>query len=120
VKPSKSGGYNLVGEAFSDNENNFWPREIETCFERIGIEKIWQKLSREVDFQSVLGARDAEGTEQRARRKLEDLLRRRNHMVHRGKSYYTPSESEVRDCIIFLKSLIRNLAEVMEKQISAI
>ena len=77
-------------------------------------------MSREVDFQSALGARDAIGTEQRAKRKLDELLKRRNDVVHRGKSYYTPSESEIRESIVFFKSLIINLAEIMEKHIAAI
>ena len=104
----------------SRSQNPTSRRTTERLFGRLGIEKIWQKLSREIDFQNALGAHNAAGTEQRARLKLEEMLRRRNDVVHRGKTYYTPSESEVRDCIAFLKALIKNIAEVMEKQIEAI
>jgi hypothetical protein len=120
INPSKSKGYSILGEAFSDNERNFWPSEIESYFKRIGIEKIWQKLSRESNIQDALGTRNDMATEQRAKSKLNELLQRRNDIIHRGKTYYTPSESEVRDCATFFKILIINLAEVMESQIAAI
>jgi hypothetical protein len=42
VRPSQKKGYNLLGEAFSDNTRNFWPNEIDEFFsKRLGISKIW-------------------------------------------------------------------------------
>lgn len=119
IKPSKKTGYIIIGEAFSDNERNFWPSEVEGFFKRIGIEKIWQKLSHEPSLQSALGTINDMGTEQRSRLKLEEILQRRNDIIHRGKTYYTPSETEARECAVFFKYLITNIAEVMEKQIVA-
>src|SRR6266852_1986891 len=107
----------MLGEAFSDNERNFWPYEIESDFKRIGIEKIWQKLSRESNMQDAFGTSKEIATEQHAKSKLDELLQRRNDIIHRGKTYYTPSESEVRDCATFFKLLITNLAEVMESHV---
>jgi pyrroloquinoline quinone (PQQ) biosynthesis protein C len=111
----------LLGEAFSDNERNFWPDDIENCFkERLGIEKIWKKLSRESQLQSALGTSNESMAEQLARKRLNELLERRNDIIHRGRSYYTASQSEVRQYVTFAKNLVEVLAEVMEKQLTAI
>lgn len=120
VKPSKPKGYHLVGEAFSYNEKNFWPEEIERCLLNLGIEKVWQKISREPDMQRSLGTGNANHTEQVAKEKLRLFLQRRNDIVHRGKSYYTPSQSEVIELTSFLKVLVTNLAAVMKHQFAAV
>jgi len=78
VRPSKSKRYTLLGEAFSYNERNFSPPVVDECFKRLGIDKIWQKLSREVCMQHELGTRNHMTTEQRAKSKLSELIQRRN------------------------------------------
>jgi hypothetical protein len=120
VKPAKSKKFHLLGEAFSYHERNFWPEEIERCLQYLGIDKVWQKVSREPDLQSSLGTRNDNHTEQVAREKLKGFLQRRNDIVHRGKSYFTPSQSEVIELTSFFKALVKNLAQVMENQFSAV
>jgi hypothetical protein len=111
----------LIGDAFSDNSVNFWPETIDEMFRtRIGIEKIWQKLSRENGLQTALGTTVPATAEQVARRKLSALLHRRNDIIHRGKTYYAPSETEVRECALFFKALVANLSEIMEKHCAAL
>jgi len=62
VKPSAKKGYSLLGEAFSDNTRNFWPNEIDDFFsKRLGIKKIWQKISRESQFQKKMGVSNVDG-----------------------------------------------------------
>jgi len=118
---TKNSKYNLIGEAFSDNQYNFNPILIDDVFsKRLGIIKIWQKLGREAGFQTAMRTKNPATVEQAAKGKLSTFLQRRNDTIHRGKSYYTPSESEVRNSIRFLKSFIENLAAVMEKQCSAL
>lgn len=112
---------NLVGDAFSDCDCNFWPETIEKILcKRLGILKVWQKLAREEALQAALGITNPETVEQVSRVQLSTLLHRRNDTIHRGKSYYTPSESEVRDCIHFLKPLVSSLADVMHRQCEAL
>jgi len=113
--------YSLIGDAFSDNSVNIWPETIDEMFRtRIGIEKIWQKLSRENGLQTALGTTVPATAEQVARRKLSALLHRRNDIIHRGKTYYAPSETEVRECALFFKALVANLSEIMEKHCAAL
>lgn len=118
---SKNLSGTLVGEAFSDNERNFWPEDIDVFFQdRLGINKIWQKLSRNTSFQASIGTTIPATAEQVARMKLRDLLSKRNNIIHRGRSYYNPSESEIRECVEFYRALISSLAEIMENTIVAL
>ena len=110
----------ILGEAFSDNERNFWPDEVENCLKRIAIEKIWQKVSRDSAFQLAMGTTNPEIAEQVVRLKLKDALTKRNNIIHRGRLYYTPSESEVRECVEFFRALIMTFAEVMEKSLASL
>jgi|GEM_PF-5308345 len=117
--PSKP--YTLIGDAFAHNKRNFWPGEVEGHFnERLGIPKVWQKLSRDGQFQMSLGTLTAAATETVAKSKLDALLNRRNDIVHRGKSYYTASDSEVRAAAVYCTELIRALADVLVNQLAAI
>jgi hypothetical protein len=111
----------LVVEAYSNNERNFWPQEVDDCFRvRLGIDKIWKKLSRETDLQSAVGTSNESFAEELLKRRVNELLDRRNNIIHRGKGYYTASESEVRQHVSFVKILIKVLADVMENQLAAI
>jgi hypothetical protein len=121
VNPSPKKGYNLLGEAFSDNTRNFWPNEIDEFFsKRLGISKIWQKMSRAIQFQKMMGVSNESSAENVGRKKLTNLIQRRNDIIHRGKSYYTPSDTEVKECAEYFKIFVVSLAEVLEKQIAAI
>jgi hypothetical protein len=118
---SKTIGYTLLGEPFSDNPRNFradYLEEILTC--RIGIEKIWQKVSRETDMHVIIGSTDPSTAERVAREKLNIALQRRNDLVHRGRSYYSPSASEVKECVSFLNVLVATLGNIMIRHLAAI
>ncbi len=110
----------MLGEAFSDSERNFWPDEVEKCLQRVGIEKIWQKASRDSSFQMAIGTTNPEIAEQVGRLKLTDALTKRNNIIHRGRLYYAPSDSEVRECVEYFRILVVTLAEVMEKSLVAL
>lgn len=100
------------------NPRNFWPKDIEDFFSyRIGIPKIWQKLSRENQFQGDVGASNEAVAEQKGRQQLQNILQRRNDIIHRGFSYYTPSESEVRNGSNFLKTFITNVTAIMHNNL---
>jgi hypothetical protein len=113
--------YALIGEAFSDHQRNLWPQELEEILNvRLGLPKVWQKISREVDMQSFIGTADPGTTERVAKSKLDLLLQRRNDIIHRGRSYYSPSDSEVIDCAKYLKVLISCFYLILEKHLLAI
>jgi hypothetical protein len=115
VSCQKTKGYSLLGEAFFDSSRNFWPAVIEEMLsKRIGLSKVWQKISRQNGIQSFIGTNDLSTVERQSKDRLEKLLQRRNDIIHRGRSYYTPSDSEIRDAAKYLTVLIDCLANVMK------
>jgi hypothetical protein len=108
-------GYSLLGEAFSDSSRNFWPAVVEDMLsKRMGLSKVWQKISRQTTIQSFIGTDNLSTVERQSKDRLENIMRRRNDIIHRGRSYYTPSDSEVRDAANFLTVLINCLANVIK------
>jgi hypothetical protein len=67
-----------------------------------------------------MGVSNESTAENIGRKKLANLIQRRNDIIHRGKSYYTPSDTEVKECVEYFKIFVVSLAEVLEKQIAAI
>ncbi len=113
--------YRLTLEAFSDNERNFKPDIIEEMFKiRLGIDKVWQKLSRENNLISHLGTQNSQLIEKLGRERLKEIMNRRNEIIHRGKDYYTPGESEIKECANFFKVLILSFANMLEKHLNAL
>jgi hypothetical protein len=111
-------GYSLTLEAFSTSDKNFKPQVIsEILKRRVGIEKVWTKVGRETILQEYLGSASPALTERLAVERLTAVMDRRNAVIHRGRHYYTASESEVRDCARYLAVLIGAIAEVLEKHI---
>jgi hypothetical protein len=111
---SKSGVYKLTPEAYSYNERNFRANEIDNVLaERLGLKKIWQKLARRPKLVSWSGASHPDTVENLARRTLDTCIGRRNAIIHRGRSYYTPGPSEVIECAKFFAILIECTGEVM-------
>jgi len=111
---SKTGVYKLTPEAYSYNERNFRASEIDNVLtERLGLKKIWQKLARRPKLISWSGASHPDTVENLARRTLDTCIGRRNAIIHRGRSYYTPGPSEVIECARYLAILIECTGEVM-------
>ncbi len=113
--------YVLIGEVFSDNQRNFWPDTVdETLSRRIGLTKIWQKLSRDMNLQTLIGTTDLSTVERQLRNRLTTIMQRRNDIIHRGRSYFTPSETEVRNAACFMKELVSSLGSHMQKYLDGI
>jgi hypothetical protein len=110
----------ILPDAFSYNDNNFKPSVVEDCFNRIAINKIWQKLSREGDLQTNLGTSNRSTTEEIAKIRLQTVIDRRNSIIHRGKTSYTSSRSEVLDSVDYLNQLVKCLAAIMERNLAAL
>ncbi len=113
--------YVLIGEVFSDNQNNFWPDTVDDTFsKRIGLTKIWQKLSRDKSLQTLIGTTELSTVERQLRDRLAKIMQRRNDIIHRGRSYFTPSDTEVRDAACYLKVLVSSLGLHMKKYLDGI
>lgn len=114
-------GFSLLGEPFSDNHMNFRPGVVEdTLAKRIGLRKIWQKLSRAGALQGMVGTTELSTVERQLRDKLECIMQRRNDIIHRGRRYYVPSDTEVREAAAYLKALVTELAAQMQGYLAGI
>lgn len=117
----KTKNYGLIGEVFSDNQRNFWPETVdETLSRRLGLTKIWQKLSRDRNLQTMIGTTELSTMERQLRDRLAKIMQRRNDIIHRGRSYFTPSDTEVRDAACFLKALVSSLGSHMQQYLDGI
>ena len=112
--------YSLTAEAFSNNENNFRSGVIEQHIDRIGLKKVWQKLSRNQGLQTYLRTNSDALTEEFAKKKLDAIIEKRNHIIHRGRAYAAPGESEVKEAAGFLKQLVTSITDTLEAHRQAI
>ena len=110
----------LVPEAFSNNDHNFSAATIERHSNNLGIEMVWKKLSRQVALQSFLRITTEAFVEEVAKKRLDGIIEKRNHIIHRGRSYAAPSESEVKEAAGYLKILIGSMAEVFNAHLEAL
>lgn len=118
IDTSGTKSYNLIAEAFSNNEQNFKPDVISNHMKRIGCTNIWSKISKEHDLKVTLGTVTDTMTESVARERLKSIMDRRNQIIHRGKQLIIPSESEIKECAVFFKSIVLSITKVMMVQIS--
>ncbi len=122
VRPSKtSPSYTLLVEAFSNNERNFQPVFLEDVFRvRLGLDKVWHKAAYEKTLSEYLGSPHHDTTERVAKERLTSAMQRRNDIIHRGRAYYTPGQSEVKECALFFAALISALAAVLSKHLDTL
>ncbi len=121
VKCSLKRPYHLIPEAFSSHEHNLLPSVIEEIFNnRLGIEKVWQKLGQETVLSTCLGSTNPVTAAQRARMKLSVAITQRNNIIHRGQAFSHLGESELRDTVRYFKALVSSLANVLDKYLALI
>ncbi len=114
-------GYSLIGEAFSDNHMNFWPDVVEDTFsKRIGLEKVWQKLSRQNRLQTLIGTTEPATVQRQLKDRLYRIMQRRNDIIHRGRTYFVPSETEVAGSATFLREVVISLGDIMADHLAGI
>lgn len=112
--------YSLRPEAFSDNERNFRDQMLSEVVGRIGLKGLWTKLSQQPQLQAYHGTTNAGDVDRLARGKLKKLMNDRNNIIHRGRTTYSPSESDVRDCVKFFDALVTSLAHVMAVHLASL
>ncbi len=112
--------YHLIPEAFSYHDKNLSADIIQQIFQkRLGIKSVWQKLGRQKALSDHLHTPNNPTTEQVARQRLNGAIQQRNNIIHRGKAFYHPGESEIQETARFFRVLIGSLAEVMVKNLAA-
>ena len=106
--------YFLTPEAISDHDSNFKPDILFQNLARVGLKNIWLQLARQNPLKMTLGTTADGMTEHASKERLKSLMDKRNQIMHRGKTFSVPSESEVRECAEFFKALMQSMANVLE------
>lgn len=110
----------LVVEAFSSNERNFKPQVISEHVGKLGVSKVWELLGQQASLQAHFGIASAGDTERFARERLERIMDKRNTIIHRGRGFAAPSDTETRECASFFVALMEALAQVLVDYVAAL
>ncbi len=79
---------------------------------RIGVdqEAIWDDLAKEKLFQDFFGSKKTRDVAKRIQTALNEMVKRRNHIVHKGDAIQAISEADIREAVSFFKALHLGLA----------
>lgn len=115
---SSTNPYQLTVEAFSYNERNLKSQIIgDLVSSRLGMKDMWKHIASNAKIMSFFGSSTIPTTQQLVTNKLNTAMERRNAIIHRGKHYYTASNSEVQDTAKFYSILIDCFAEFLNNQL---
>ena len=118
--PTSPAAYKLLPEAFSENERNFNWSMTKEVMERLGISDFGDRIGNEGGLATLLSTTVGQNTMSRASGRLNEMMRRRNQIVHRGRSAYSPSESDVRECASFFATFAQSLANVLTAHLATL
>jgi hypothetical protein len=106
-------GYRLLPEAFSENRNNFDWKMMGEVMGRLGVPHFSAAMGNDVALSALLGTTVGGPTENVAAMRLNNAMKRRNQVIHRGRSTYNPSESDGKQCAEFFVALVDALASIL-------
>jgi hypothetical protein len=97
-----SGKFRLNAIAFSSALAGINPSVVEKAFDNLDIGGWWDKIGADVRITALLGTKGARATGDRAKERLKELARWRNHLAHGGDGEIVISESQIADAIEFV------------------
>lgn len=108
-KPGES-YFNVDSRLISMTDRNMRPDMVEDIFKRIGLEKVWEEIGKQVDIKLYFGTNADGQCKEAARRRLNDLMAERNEVAHPTGSTSFPSADEVLEYMRFLLILGKALS----------
>jgi hypothetical protein len=111
---SGSTAFRLNASAFAAVVVNGSPPAIEKALSNLGIDSWWDAVGRAANLRSLLMTKGPRETGKMARKRLEELYKRRNQIAHAGDGDITVSETDLRAAIQF----VRALSEALEREVS--
>jgi hypothetical protein len=112
-----SGTFRLNSQAFSATVTGANPAVIEYALGTIEVKNWWDGVGANTDLQGLLGTKKSRETGVRAREKLDELCKWRNHWAHGGDKEISLTESELRDAISFIARFSAALDGAVKKQL---
>lgn len=110
-KPGGSPPFNVNSKLISMTDNNMRADTLDEVLRRLGVEKVWDELGKQVDIKLYFGGITGDGQcKEAARRRLNDLIGERNDVAHPTGGTNFPSAEEVLDHVRFLLLLARGIS----------
>jgi len=110
----------LIVEAFSSNDRNFKPEIVSQHVNRLGISKVWKLMGQEPSLQAFFSGALPTDTQRYAYAKLEGIMDARNAIIHRGKTFAAPTDSEAKECAKFFAALTNALSGVLHTHVASL
>jgi hypothetical protein len=114
-----STAYHLNVQAFGAAVAGMGAATLEKALANVGVRDWWDKLGADSALARVLGTKGSRATGKVARDRLEELWRWRNHLAHGGDEEVALSESQLRECVAFVRTLAAALDSVVLGSVKA-
>jgi hypothetical protein len=117
---SADGGIGTVNSAcLSVTQSNLNPGTLADLYKRIGVQNLWQDVSKQAKLKAHLELDKDADSEREARARLEDLMTTRNQIAHPSGSPAFPGPEKVVAYLDFVTVLADTLVDISRVQIAA-
>jgi hypothetical protein len=115
-----SKAFRLNSQAFSATVTGAGPSIVERALETVDVSDWWDAVGADPSLAELLGTKGARATGGRARERLKEIWRWRNHLAHGGDEETAVSESQLRDAVEFVSRFGGALDLVVKKRLKGI
>lgn len=112
-----SGAFRLNAQAFSATVTGAGPDVIEKGLGNVDVSDWWDDVGGNTTLAGLLGTKGARATGGRARERLKELWRWRNHLAHGGDEEIALSESQLREAVDFVACFSDALDSAVKRQL---
>ncbi len=114
---SGNAAFRLNARAFSTTVTGVNPAVVEEALKAVGVTEWWDGVGGSAELAGLLGTRKPRETGLRARERLKELCRWRNHLAHGGDEEIALSETQLREAIDFVVSFSDALNKTVQKHL---
>jgi hypothetical protein len=100
--------------AFSATLASVSPAAIERALENVDVSNWWDKIGASPKIVALLGTKGNHATGIRAKERLKELTRWRNHVAHGGEGQIVISDSQLGDAVDFVAAFGKALDAVVQ------
>lgn len=115
-----SDSFRLNAQAFSATVTGTSPSVIEKALNHVDVDDFWDAVGGNAGLVKTLGTKGARATGDRARERLQELWRWRNHLAHGGDEDVVISESQLKDAVDFVGGFGDALSAAIGKQLARV
>jgi hypothetical protein len=112
--------FRLNAQAFSATVTGAGPATVEKALESVDVSNWWDGVGGNLALAELLGTKGARATGDRARERLKEIWRWRNHLAHGGDEETALSESQLREAVEFVSCFGGALDGVVKKRLKGI